>query len=156
MALVVFLLAFTQGNFALDQVLAPVNREADAGVTLLLYRGKQLFKLALVEQQFAAARGVGNNVRAGGRQRGDVAAEQPGFTVLEKHIAIDQLCFACTQTFYFPAGQDQTSLEPMFDEVIVSRLFILRDGPCGVFLLFSHRGGIIGSCEQVGYGHLRA
>ena len=34
MALVVFLLAFTQGNFALDQVLAPVKREADAGVTL--------------------------------------------------------------------------------------------------------------------------
>ena len=85
-----------------------------------------------------------------------MAAEQPCFTILEQHIAVDQLCLACTQTFYFPAGQDQTSLEPMFDEVIVSRFFILRDGPCRVFLLFSHRGGIIGSCEPVGYGHLRA
>ncbi len=79
MTLVVFLLAFTQGNFALDQVLAPVKREADAGVTLLLHRGKQLFQLALVKQQFAAARRVGNDVGAGCRQGGDLAAKQPGF-----------------------------------------------------------------------------
>jgi hypothetical protein len=32
----------------------------------------------------------------------------------------------------------------VFDEVIVSRLFVLRDGPGRMFLLFSHRGGIIG------------
>lgn len=81
-----------------------------------------------------------------------MATKQPGLAILEQHITVDQLCLARTQTFYFPAGQDQTSLETVFDEVIVTRLFILRDGPCWVFLLLSHRGGIIGSCTLVGYG----
>ena len=118
----------------------------------MLHGGGQLVQLAPVEQQLAGAGRVSDDVGAGGHQGRNVTAEQPGFAILEQHVTVDQLQLARPQTFYFPAGQDQTSLEPMFDEVIVSRLFILRDGPCWVFLLFSHRGGIIGSCTRVGYG----
>ncbi|MNI33506.1 hypothetical protein D3C73_874610 [compost metagenome] len=133
-------------------MLAPVPGQAHAGVTLLLHGSGQLFQFAPVEQQLAGAHRVGDDVGAGGRQGRDVAAEQPGFAILEQYVTVNQLQLACPQTFYFPAGQDQTSLELVLDEVIVSRLFILRDGPCWVFLLFSHRGGIIGSCTRVGYG----
>ena len=75
---------------------------------------------------------------------GDVAAEQPGLTVLEQHVAVHEVRLAGSQAFYFPTGQDQPGLELVFDEVIVSRFFVLRDGPGRMFLLFSHRAGIIG------------
>src|SRR5471030_204030 len=81
-----------------------------------------------------------------------MAAHQPRLAILEQHITVDQLQLVRTQTLYFPASQDQTGLELVFDEVIVTRLFILRDGPCGVFLELSHRGRIIGSRCVVGYG----
>lgn len=82
---------------------------------------------------------------AGRGQRGDVAAEQPGFAILEQHVAVGQVRLAGPQALYFPTGQDQPGLELVFDEVIVSRFLVLRDGPGRMFLLFSHRGGIIGN-----------
>ncbi|MNM98727.1 hypothetical protein D3C81_1112650 [compost metagenome] len=91
-------------------------------------------------------------MRTGGRQRRDMAAHQPGLAIFEHHVTVGQVRLAGTQTFYFPTGQDQSGLELVLDEVIVSRLFILRDGPCRMFRLFSHRGGIIGSRCVVGYG----
>ena len=70
--------------------------------------------------------------------------------------AVLWLGLAGAQAFHFPAGQGDACLEALLDEVVVQSLLVLRDGPRRVFLLFSHRGGIIGSCERVGYGHLRA
>jgi hypothetical protein len=40
----------------------------------------------------------------------------------------------------------------VFDEVIVTRFFILRDGPCGMFLELSHRRRIIGINLRLRYG----
>lgn len=97
------------------------------------YSRFQPLELALVQQQLAGADGVGDDVGAGSGQRGDVAAEQPGFTVLEQHVTVNEVSLASSQAFYFPAGQDQPGLELVFDEVIVSRFFILRDGPGRMF-----------------------
>lgn len=155
-AFVVFLFTFTQRDFALDQVLLPVNGKGHAGIAFLLNRAGELFELALVQQQFSGACRVSDDVRAGSLERRDVATHQPGLAILEQHVTVDQLYLGGTQAFYFPASQDQTGLELVFDEVIVTRLFILRDGPCRVFLELSHRGRIIGSCINVGYGKARA
>lgn len=81
-----------------------------------------------------------------------MATHQPCLAVLEQHVTVHQLHLVGTQAFYFPASQDQTGLELVFDEVIVTRLFILRDGPCGMFLELSHRRRIIGTRRVVGYG----
>ena len=87
-----------------------------------------------ITPQLACTNGVGDDVGAGRGQGGEVATHQPGFAVLEQHVAVHQLRLAGTQAFYFPTGQDQASLETVFDEVIVSRFLVLRDGPCRMFL----------------------
>ena len=50
MALVVFLLAFAQRDFALDQMRFPVNGKGYAGIAFLLDRRVELFELSVVEQ----------------------------------------------------------------------------------------------------------
>ena len=64
--LVVFLLALAQCNLALDQVLAPIPGQADAGIALLLYGSGELVEFAGIEQQFARAHRVGNHMGARG------------------------------------------------------------------------------------------
>ncbi len=68
-ALVVFLLAFAQSYFALDQVLLPVKGKSHAGIAFLLHRRGELFKLALVEQEFTGTCRVSDDVSTGCRQR---------------------------------------------------------------------------------------
>ncbi|MNJ71268.1 hypothetical protein D3C77_677900 [compost metagenome] len=74
-----------------------------------------------------------------------MATHQPGLAILEQDVAVDQLGLAGTQAFNFPTGQGQAGLELLFDEIIVQRLFVLRDAALLLFLLLSHRARIIGT-----------
>ena len=71
-ALVVGLLARGKRDLAFDQVGLPVHPGADAGLSLLLGRGKKAGQLLLVQQQATGAGGVGNDMGAGRDQGCDV------------------------------------------------------------------------------------
>lgn len=93
-AFVVFLLAFTQGDLAFDEVVFPIQAQGYAGITFLLHGAEQLAQFALVQKQLPGSSRVGDDVRAGGGQRRNVATDQPSFTIFEQHVAVDQLGFA--------------------------------------------------------------
>jgi len=135
------LFAAYQGNFAFDQVTLPVQRERDAGEALGLYAIDQLVEFACVQQQFAGAGRVGDDVRTGGLQRRDVGAQQKGFVVLEQDVAVDQLHLTLAQALYFPAGQCDAGFEALLDEIVVFGLFVQRNGAAvgRGFLLLAHR-----------------
>lgn len=133
-------------------MLLPVDRKGHAGVAFLLHGGGKLLQFPPVKQQLARAQWVGDHVGASGGQRCDMATYKPGLVVLQQNIAVDQLGFAGAQTFNFPASQNQTCFEFMFDEVVVTGFLVLGNGALRVFLLLGHRGAIIGSRGPRGYG----
>ena len=67
-ALVAELFAHCQGELGLDQVAFPVQRNADAGLPLLLGGGDDFRQFLLVQQQFSEAVGVRVPVAGGGIQ----------------------------------------------------------------------------------------
>src|SRR5699024_6981587 len=85
-ALVMQLLAGNQRQLALHPVALPVQLERHAGVALLLGAREDPGDLLAVQQQLARARGSGNLVGAGGVERHDVAAQQPGLAVLDQDV----------------------------------------------------------------------
>ena len=64
----------------------------------------------------------------------NLRAEQPGFTVHDDDMAVDQLDFVIAQTFDFPALQDKPGFIFIFDKVVVTCFLV--DDYCGVVISF--------------------
>ena len=135
LAFVVFGLALGQADFAFDQVVFPVHGGAHAGIAFLLDRGSQSVYLPALEQQFAGASGIGDDVGGGGFQRLDVDADEPGFAVLEQHVAVGQLDLALAQTFDFPTLQGDTRFKALAYRVVVAGALVEDDGVRSRFFL---------------------
>src|SRR5881394_350932 len=119
-ALVVLLLAFREPERELRAALAPIQLERDERVALALDEPREAIDLAPVHQQLANARGR----RA---QRRDVRAVQPRFAAAHHHEAIDELRFARAEALHFPALERKSGFVAFLDEVVETRLFVLRD-----------------------------
>ena len=70
-----------------------------------------------------------------GAQGHDVGAEEEGLTLLDGDVALLDLYPALAQALHLPALQGDTRLIALFDEKVVTGLFVQRDcGAAGVFL----------------------
>jgi len=67
-------------------------------------------------------------MRRGGEQRRDIAGQQEGLAVFQKHISVRELHFASPDRFHFPPGQYQTRFEPLVELVIEFSAFVQGDG----------------------------
>ncbi|MNY54696.1 hypothetical protein D3C86_1905930 [compost metagenome] len=90
-----------------------------------------------MQQQLLGAGGIGAHVGRGGSQRIDLAADQVQLAVLDDHIAVGQLDLAFAQCLDFPAVQHHARFVALFEEVVVSRFFVVGDAGRGISL-FCH------------------
>src|SRR5690606_30721737 len=142
--LVVGLLASGESDLALDQVALPVDAGDHNRITFLLRGGEQPCQFLLIEQQLTGAIGFAHDVGAGGIQRHNGAAQQPGFPVLEHDVTVGKLHLLLSHALYFPSEQDHAGLETVFDEVIVESFLVARNGIVGNigFSWFGHSGAL--------------
>src|SRR3569832_2950637 len=76
------------------------------------------------------------DVGGGSGEGGDGRAQQPGLAVFDDDVALGEVGASRAKALYFPAFQDETGLETVFDEVIVAGLFVVGVGVCGVVFVF--------------------
>ena len=81
-----------------------------------------------MQQQFALAARLGNNVGRCLIQWGDQRTREPGFATVEVDVGIHKLHFAFPQGLYFPTGQGNACLHFIFQEKFVAGLLVLGDG----------------------------
>ena len=140
-ALVVNLFTGHQRELAFDLVAFPVKLEWHAGVALVLGDREQLGDLFAMQQQLSRARGVSDFMGAGGIQRHDMAAQQPGFTIANQDIGVGELCFTSAKAFDLPSCQRKARFEGFVDVVLKACLLVLGYNVAGrAFALSFFRG----------------
>src|SRR5690606_16445515 len=137
LALVVALLALGQRDLELDLVALPVHRGGDEGVSVALHAADQVVDLAPVQQQLAAALGIGDDVGRGLDQRRDLRAVQEQLTVADHRIAFADVGAARTDRLQLPALQRHARLEALVELVVVACAPVQRDGPVAVCLILA-------------------
>ena len=125
--LVVVFLALGEGDAGFHQVAFPVQLGADAGQALLGGGGQDPGQLLFMQQQFAGAGGVGDEMGGCGVQRYDLAAQQPGLATLDQHIGVPEVGLAHAQAFDFPARQHDAGLEGLQQLVIEAGALVAGD-----------------------------
>ena len=113
----------------------PIQGQGHHGVAIAVDAAEQGIQLASVQQQFTGTRRIAHHMRRSHVKRGDGGAKQVGFTVTERHVAVAEVGFACTQRFNFPP-QRQARLELFFNEVFETRALVLGNGGGTGFVCF--------------------
>lgn len=114
----------------------PIQGQGHHGVAIAVDAAEQGIQLASVQQQFTGTRRIAHHMRRSHVKRGDGGAKQVGFTVTERHVAVAEVGFACTQRFNFPPLQRQARLELFFNEVFETRALVLGNGGGTGFVCF--------------------
>lgn len=120
----------------------PIQGCRHQGIALALDQADQFIQLAAMQQQFAGADGVRVDMGGGSAEGHDMGAEQERLAILDGDVTLFDLNPPLTQALHFPALQGDAGFVAFFDEIVVPRLFIERDGgaPLGFFLCFAcHR-----------------
>src|SRR5690606_13631331 len=137
LALVVALLALGQRDLELDLVALPVHRGGHEGVAVALHAADQVVDLAPVQQQLAAALGVGDDMGRGLDQRRDLRAVQEQLAIAHHRVAFADVRAAGANRLELPALQRHSRLEALVELVIVARAPVQRDGPVAVCLILA-------------------
>ncbi len=98
------------------------------GVAALLHLADQPLDLLGVQQQLAAARRIGDEMRRNRGEGADVGADQEQLAAAHRDIAVGELGAAAADRLDFPAVERQARLVALFDEIIVKRLAVLDYG----------------------------
>lgn len=94
-AFVELFFAFGNGEVDFDVAVFPVKIDGNEGVAVAFGSADELGNFAAVQEEFAGARGIGEDVGGGGRQRRDVGAKKKEFAVFHKNVAFFHLNAAC-------------------------------------------------------------
>ena len=118
-ALIPFLLAFGQGELALDAAVAEVEADGDEGIALLSGHALELADLVFVQQQLAGAeRVVVHGVAVG--ERADVGVQEEAFAVFEQAVGVLEVGLAFADGLDLGAAEGDAGLELVGEEVIVA------------------------------------
>ena len=116
-ALVPVLLAFGEGDFALDAAVLEIKFDGDECVAFLLRQTLEFFDLFFVEQEFAGAQGfVVHGVAVG--ERSDVGVEQEGLAILEEAVGVFEIGFAFADGLDLGTTEGDATLEAVGEEVV--------------------------------------
>ena len=133
--MVVNLLPFRQGEFALDQIVLQINPRGHNRESLLLCPTRQLVNLLAMKEQPPVTEGI--VVEAAPRGiRADVAINEPGFGLLDHRIAVFQVDLSFPDGLDFGSCQFHARLKPFQEVIEMLRLAI--DGEileCGLSCL---------------------
>ena len=125
--LIMLFLAFRQTDFKFDASALEVHVQRHQGVTGALHFNNQFADFCCVQQQFAGAHRVGEDVRGCGDERADVGAEQVQRAVFDDDVGFLEVGASGSNGLDFPALQYESGFVAIFDEVVVKGFFILDD-----------------------------
>jgi coenzyme Q-binding protein COQ10 len=121
-------------------------------VPFAFHETRQTVYLAAVEQQLAQSFRVGRHVCRHGVERRHVRAQQPRFAFAQDHVAVRELSFSGAHALDFPALEGNAGLEAILDEVVETRLPILRNRRRCIVGLLGHARAMI--LESPGKKHV--
>ena len=130
--------ALGQRNFGFGAAVEPVQRERHERVALAFDQADQAADFPLVQQQFALAQRVGEDMGGGGLQRRQMGADQEQLAAVDGDVAFFELDAAGAQAFDFPALQYDAGFELLLDGVVKARFAIIRNRVVGRLFLLGH------------------
>ena len=125
-------LPLRERDLGLDATTLVMQIERDEGEAFLLDLADQPPDLALVHQQLLGAVGFRPDVRRGGAERVDAAADQPELAVADDDVAVGELHLAGADRLDLPAGEHHPCFMPLLDVVLEAGAAVFGDGHRGL------------------------